>query len=359
MVSTAIAAALAGGLTAVGLSSRSLSSPPTPAELRPHYPFYPLASVSAIAPASAPASTPAPGQRPNQPPTLAQTPAQSSPLLASPLLASPLLASQPLPTQLQPQDAARFQQVMTVAQRQSLAQQPMGDILQAIAQTFLGSEYREQLLDQSEPETLVTSLTQFDCVLFVESVLALARAVAAQDYRETTFIAHIADQRYRQDSPPDYCSRLHYWSDWIADNQEQGTVQNITAALGGDPLPKTLNFMTRHRQSYPKLAQNDRLFACIQATEARLANIPLHYIPTHRIADVYPQLQPGDIIAIATDISGLDVTHTGLAYRQSDGQFGLIHASPAGRVVIARDLETYVSRVERAIGIIVARPVAK
>jgi len=51
----------------------------------------------------------------------------------------------------------------------------------------------------------------------------------------------------------------------------------------------------------------------------------------------------------------LDVTHTGLVYRNADGNLGLIHASPAGEVTVAYDLHRYIRRVESAIGIVVAR----
>jgi Protein of unknown function (DUF1460) len=95
----------------------------------------------------------------------------------------------------------------------------------------------------------------------------------------------------------------------------------------------------------------------VQRVEAKIQNLAIAYIPTQRIAAVYPDLRPGDIVAIATDIPGLDVTHTGFAYRQANGRFGLIHASPAGAVVIAPDLQAYTTRVDRAIGIMVARPV--
>lgn len=266
----------------------------------------------------------------------------------------PVTSAQPI---FSSDDADRFHEIMQTAQRQSLAQRSMGDIMQAIAQQFVGSAYREHLLDQTPQETLVTSLTQFDCVLFVETVLALARSIALQDATPVTFAAHLEDQRYYQGRLQDYCSRLHYWSDWIADNQARGNVRNITVDLGGEPLPKTLNFMSRHRASYPRLVRDDAAFACIQRMEARVQHIPLAYIPTRQIATVYSQLQSGDIVAIATRISGLDVTHTGLVYRDPQGRVGLIHASPAGAVVIAPDLQTYTSRVDSAIGIMVARPV--
>lgn len=286
------------------------------------------------------------------------TPVTPTPVTPTEALAPPVpMPASPLFTSLSVDDADRFQSIMQTAQRQSLAQRPMGDIMQAIAQQLVGSPYREHLLDQTPQETLVTSLTQFDCVLFVETVLALSRSIALQDATPATFAAHLEDQRYYQGRLQDYCSRLHYWSEWMADNQARGTVRNITADLGGESLPKTLNFMTRYRASYPRLVRDDAAFACIQRMEARAQQIPIAYIPTRQIATVYPQLQPGDIVAIATNIPGLDVTHTGLVYRDPQGRVGLIHASPAGAVVIAPDLQTYTSRVDSAIGIMVARPV--
>uniref|UniRef100_A0ACD5GRR4 N-acetylmuramoyl-L-alanine amidase-like domain-containing protein n=2 Tax=Desertifilum TaxID=1185872 RepID=A0ACD5GRR4_9CYAN len=114
--------------------------------------------------------------------------------------------------------------------------------------------------------------------------------------------------------------------------------------------------MSQHRSSYPQLVDNSANYRCIQAMEASIAHQKINYIPQDQIRQRYPQLQPGDIIAVATDIPGLDVTHTGLVYRHPNGNIGLIHASPVGEVTIAEDLQNYISNVESAIGILVARP---
>jgi len=53
----------------------------------------------------------------------------------------------------------------------------------------------------------------------------------------------------------------------------------------------------------------------------------------------------------------LDVTHTGFVYRISEEQIGFIHASPVGKVTIAKDLQAYVNNVDRSIGITIARPI--
>jgi hypothetical protein len=153
-----------------------------------------------------------------------------------------------------------------------------------------------------------------------------------------------------------YCSRLHYFSDWIADNEARGHIENITEAIGGERLDKQLNFMSEHRQSYPRLAANDSLFQEIKAVEASIRDRPLFYIPQDRIREAYPELQAGDILALATDIVGLDVAHTGLAYRFPDGRIGLLHASTTKGVTVSPDLQGYVENNKRQIGILVARP---
>jgi Protein of unknown function (DUF1460) len=255
-------------------------------------------------------------------------------------------------TALSTQDAAIFQNLMQRAIDQKFDQLPMGERMQAIAEQFIGSPYEANLLDQS-PETLKISLQKFDCVLFVETVLAMARGIAQQDYSASTFIHHVREQRYVDGKTNGYCSRLHYFSEWLADNQKRGIVTNLTASLSGVSLKKSLNFMSAHWQKYPQLANSKANRDCIAKMESTLGSI--QYIPYEQIRRQYSALKPGDVIAIATDLPGLDVTHTGLIYRSPSGEIGLIHAAPGRGVKISPDLERYVGRVDHAIGILVAR----
>lgn len=258
-------------------------------------------------------------------------------------------------TAAQSEDIARFEKIVQYANKQNLPDRPIGEIVQAIADNFLGQPYVEGLLDKSGTEKLIVTLDKFDCVLFVETVLAIARGVAVKDYDYQNFVNRIEEQRYLNGKINGYCSRLHYFSEWINDNQKRQTVENITAELGGVPMNKQLNFMSQHRSSYPQMAKDEATYQCIVGIEADLAKTTVNYIPTNRIKTVYSQLKPGDIVAVATDVKGLDVTHTGFVYRNADGNMGLIHASPAGQVTVAYDLHRYISRVESAIGIVVAR----
>lgn len=252
----------------------------------------------------------------------------------------------------------RFREVMAFARAENLHERPIGEIMQAVGERFLAAPYVAGSLDKPDRETLIVDLTGFDCVLFIESALALARGIAVEDYSYDTFARHILDQRYRNGKMDGYCSRLHYFSEWIANNEARGTVENISQALGGQKLNTRLTFMSEHRDAYPRFATNDSLFQGIQDMEEALADLEIYYIPQDRIRSVYDQLQAGDIIATATDIGGLDVTHSGLVYANPDGSKGFLHASTSGGVKVSPDLQAYVQNNKRQIGIVVARPVA-
>lgn len=256
----------------------------------------------------------------------------------------------------EPGNRNRFNQLIEYARSQKLYQRPIGEIIQAIAEQFLGTPYISGLLDKSPEEKLIISFEGFDCVLFVETVLAIARSVAIQDYTYSTFANNILNQRYRHGKINGYCSRLHYFSDWIYDNHKRGNVTNITPKLGGIPLLKTFNFMSNHRENYPLLASNDANYQCLRSREAELEKIQFYYLPKNKIYTLYSHLKPGDIVATTTDIKGLDVTHTGFIYYYQPGGIGFIHASPSRGVTISRDLQNYLDNVEGVTGIIVARP---
>lgn len=269
-----------------------------------------------------------------------------------------VVAATPIADTIAPVDSTVvriFEALMTEAKREAWADAPLGEVITNVGKWFEGEPYVAGTLDQPAYEQLVVKLDGFDCVTFVESVLALARTINAESYSLAAFTEHLRAQRYRGAVMDGYCSRLHYFSDWIIDNEARGNVRNITQDIGGVPLDKQFDFMSSHRESYPHLVE-DSLFAGIQEMEARLKDFQMYYIPQGDISGVYASLQAGDIIALATDIEGLDVSHTGMVYRHEDGSVGLLHASTANGVIVSPDLQAYVENNRRQIGIVVARP---
>ena len=254
------------------------------------------------------------------------------------------------------QTTTPFERVMAEATRGDWQSRPIGEVVQLAGEQFRGAPYEGGLLDRSPEESLYTGLDRFDCVLFVESALALARGIVVGETSRDSFEQRIEEQRYRNGTRNGYCSRLHYFTEWIVDNERRGTVYDISREIGGELLEKRLDFMSTHRDSYPLLA-SDSLFAGILEMETDLEDHEIWYVPQEGIRAVYPALRGGDILAFVTSVKGLDVSHTGLVYDTGNGGRGVLHASLDRGVVISEDLASYVEGNRTQIGIVAVRPV--
>lgn len=192
-----------------------------------------------------------------------------------------------------------------------LKNKPIGDVVVQVGKSFLGTEYIANTLEiNPSDEQLVVNLTAFDCVTFVENCLAFARCIKTDKTTFDDFKQSLMKIRYRHGIIDGYTSRLHYFCDWIYDNQIKGYVNDVTRDLGGEVYVKTINFMSTHSNSYKQLSDSSNL-AEIRAVEDEINLRTYFYIPKKNIAKISDQLQNGDIIATTTSIPGLDVTHTG------------------------------------------------
>ena len=252
------------------------------------------------------------------------------------------------------------------AREPSRPRAPLGREAVRVGELATGTPYVPNTLDaylqsagRPSQEPLTLSLTRFDCVTLVEACLAVAR-VAGQEGTPTwdRFGREIERMRYRGGERRGYTSRLHYFSEWIADGARRGLVKDMGTDLAGAEDKRPLRFMTEHRTSYPALA-DDGVFLEIGAIERRLDHHPRRVIPTKRIPQVVDRIESGDVLAFATEIPGLDVTHTAFAYRDGGGILRVLHAPLSGGVVeiTKATLPEYVSAIRRSTGILVARPV--
>ncbi len=231
------------------------------------------------------------------------------------------------------------------------------NIITDIGKTFLDTPYVEKTLEIGEKENLVVNLRGFDCTTYVENVLAFGLLVRNKQTDFDSFIKNLETIRYRNGILDGYPSRLHYFTDWIRNNESKGLVKDITNDLGGTEVKKPINFMGTHRSLYPFLKDEEN-FENMLKVEKELAKQSLCILPQEQIESCESRIQSGDIIALATSIKGLDVTHTGFAIRQPNGRIHLLHASSSGSVRITKEpLVDYLKKIKSNIGIIVARPV--
>jgi hypothetical protein len=241
---------------------------------------------------------------------------------------------------------------------------PLGRAAVRVGELAAGTPYLPDTLDEylrsgGSPlqEPLTVSLAHFDCVTLVESCLAIAR-LARSDEAPTWkgFGQEIERMRYRAGRRTGYASRLHYFSEWITDGEKRGLLKDLGRELGAAEDNRPLRFMTEHRQEYPALV-NGSVFQDIKEIERRLSQRPRLVLSVEGIPGAARRIETGDVLAFATRIAGLDVTHTAFAYRDREGALRVLHAPLSGGVVeITRaTLPEYVGAIRRSTGILVAR----
>lgn len=238
-----------------------------------------------------------------------------------------------------------------------LAKTDFGTTLVVVAKTFLKTPYVAKTLELGDTETLIVNLHGLDCTTYIENALAFSMLLKQKEYTFDAYVDNLEIIRYKDGAMNGYASRLHYFSEWIANNAEKGLLKNVTGEIGGTEITKKINFMSSHRDLYPFLS-NESNFEQIKASENYLNDQAICVLAQDKIAENEHLIQSGDIIALATSINGLDVTHTGIATREKDGRIHLLHASTGSMEVEVSKLPLaeYLKGVKSNTGIMVARP---
>lgn len=217
--------------------------------------------------------------------------------------------------------------------------------------------YVAHTLEPDSSEQLVINLRELDCTTFAENCLAITRALKSGDPSWERFIAELKKIRYRNGKLGTYTSRLHYFSDWIFDNNEKKIIKDMGQEIAQTIYVNKVNFMSTHPGSYRQLKDNPGFIEEIKKQEEKISSRIAYYIPEEKIKNIESLLMDGDIVGITTNIKGLDISHVGILIRKG-GSMHLMHASSAAKkvVVSANTLEEYLLNSKSATGIMVARP---
>ncbi len=234
----------------------------------------------------------------------------------------------------------------------------MGDRMVFIARQWLGTPYVASTLEGDE-EMLTVNTSQLDCTTFVESVIALAMTVSEDTTTYRDYEKNLQSIRYRGGVIDGYSSRLHYVSDWVADNCKRGNFTEVSEQFAQSKKQKLqLNYMTSHRRSYKTLVDDAEEYAKMQDVEMMYSNYVSTYIPKQVLdkPQVSRLLQEGDIILFTTTTPGLDVSHMGIIV-MIKGEPHLLHASSQAKKVIIDQisLQNYLMNHNKISGIRVVR----
>lgn len=254
-------------------------------------------------------------------------------------------------------DSIKICQLLEESKRYSQAE---GSVLY-FAKKFVGIPYVAHTLEVNDEEQLVVNLHQMDCTTYVETVVSLAFCVQNGQFSYQDYINALRNLRYRNGIIDGYGSRLHYFSDWIDNNENMGLVKEIQSPNPPFSAIQVLNldFMSKHPQSYKALRAKPYLVEEIRETEINLNGKKMNYIPKSSLTNtslLQKVIRNGDILAIVTNVKGLDIAHLGIALWRKDGLHMLHASSKQGRVVEDNNtLRTYLNGNKSFLGIRVLR----
>lgn len=207
----------------------------------------------------------------------------------------------------------------------------LGERLARLSAQFLDAPYLSNPLGGGPDvaESLVTRLDGFDCVTYVETVLALAGSRAANEFSDA-----LREMRYA-DGQVDWRSRNHYMADWMKHNRRRGIVKDVTVG--------------------PRVVTRTRRLSLIQELPAKTATFRV--FPKRERATICRVAETGDMALFASTRRNLDVFHMGFIIKRAD-QVWLRHASRAAGRVIDQPLADFL-KAQRMSGIILLRPLCQ
>jgi hypothetical protein len=245
-------------------------------------------------------------------------------------------------------------QIEKILQENDSQQHP--EIILSFARSFLNKPYKAHTLEANEKEQLVINLSGLDCYTLVETVMALTLTKESSNVSYDNFKKILQSIRYRNGKIDGYASRLHYYSDWLFENQKNGSLDILSKKIGGELYEKEIFFMSENAHLYKALRRDSAQIEQITLVENAINNRQYFYIQKINIKKIESKIQDGDIIAITTSKDGLDVSHEGFAIWQ-DGKLYLLHASSEQKKVIVskEPLLDYLNKHKDQTGIMVAR----
>jgi Protein of unknown function (DUF1460) len=204
-------------------------------------------------------------------------------------------------------------------------------------------------------EVLSINLRLFDCVTFAENMIALAETQHSGNPDYDVFKDKLRNIRYR-DGAVDYAARLHYFSDWLFENEKRGILKQVTKELGGEPYLKKVYFMSRKKDTIYGNMADPYTYKAVQKVEKDITAREKIYIPKDKVAAMQHLLKEGDIIGITNKTEGMDMAHVGIVVLMS-GQAHLMHASSQYKKVMITEgtLSDYLLSNKIQTGIMVGR----
>lgn len=254
------------------------------------------------------------------------------------------------------EDVRKLQDVFKYAEKENLKNRSISEIEIDIAKQLLEIPYIGATLERDEEEALVLNLRGLDCTTFVENVFALSYCIKNGTATVNDYCKILKKIRYRDGEINKYPSRLHYFTEWLVDNENKGLINIVSNQFGNENFVPGVGFMSSNPDKYSKLLAHPEFVETIKQQEEIINKTKFKYITKDQLESKAEFIKDGDIIAFTTKIKGLDISHVGIAAFKS-GRLHFYHASSSKKKVVLSEkpMSEYMKGIKSNSGVLVAR----
>ena len=198
-----------------------------------------------------------------------------------------------------------------------------------LSKRFVGCPYQTNPLigSANSAEVFTASLERFDCVTYIEVMLALAIATSFDDF--ATALRRIRYARGRVE----WRRRNHYSTSWIRNNLREKILRPISL------------------RAVPTVT-SERVLNVVEGLPVRRTR--MKWVPKRAFPRLAPHLKTGDLIFFVSTRRNLDVFHAGII-AGDDHALLMRHASRSQGGVVEQELRDFM-KSNRMAGLVVARP---
>ena len=214
-----------------------------------------------------------------------------------------------------------------------------------IGQFFIGAPYLANRLSKSNPEKVYFSFADFDCITYVENVLALYNSKG----NRIKFSEKLIKIRYNDSIS--YENRNHYLTSALEKLVKLNILTPMNNPFNSKSVFKSIDYLSEHVNNI----NIDK--SKLMKIEKSISSRPIYYFDSMNDSDTYNLIQNGDVIAFLSSRNDLDFKHVGFVYIKNNKRY-ILHASQEKKVVCISDvtIDQYLSNNKKIKGFQIYRP---
>jgi hypothetical protein len=214
-----------------------------------------------------------------------------------------------------------------------------------IGQYFIGAPYSANRLSKSNPEKVYFSFVDFDCVTYVENVLALYNSNGNHNHFSENLI------KIRYNDSISYENRNHYLISGLEKLVKLKILTPINNAFNSKSVLKNIDYLSKHVNS--KYIDRSKLII----TEKSISSRPIYYFDSVNDSSTNDLIQNGDVIAFVSLRNDLDFKHVGFVCIKNNIKY-ILHASQEKKVICISDvtIDQYLLKNKKIKGFQIYRP---